>query len=104
MVSLCSLEAGPRDSGGQAIGGTIVERKADSIASFELFKVPPRWLFLRVETKAGVVGWGEPNLEGFSGMNEGKFMLHNARTLAHPFHLTALGLDPRFRLRRAEGG
>ena len=36
------------------------------IATYELFKVPPRWLFLRVETASGVVGWGEPNVEGFS--------------------------------------
>jgi galactonate dehydratase len=28
------------------------------------FLVPPRWLFLRVETDDGVVGWGEPVVEG----------------------------------------
>lgn len=39
---------------------------ADVVAKYELFKVPPRWLFLRVETAAGIVGWGEPNLEGYS--------------------------------------
>ena len=39
---------------------------ADRVKGFELFKVPPRWLFLRVETERGVVGWGEPNLEGWS--------------------------------------
>lgn len=38
----------------------------DSIKAFELFKVPPRWLFLRVETANGIVGWGEPNIEGAS--------------------------------------
>ena len=38
----------------------------DKIASYELFQLPPRWLFLRIETQRGVVGWGEPNLEGFS--------------------------------------
>jgi hypothetical protein len=38
----------------------------DTIKSFELFKVPPRWLFLRVETANGIVGWGEPNIEGYS--------------------------------------
>lgn len=26
--------------------------------------VPPRWLFLRIETDTGVVGWGEPVVEG----------------------------------------
>ena len=34
------------------------------ITKLETFLVPPRWLFLRVETDAGVVGWGEPVLEG----------------------------------------
>ncbi|MDW5596605.1 galactonate dehydratase [Conexibacter stalactiti] len=34
------------------------------IARFETFLVPPRWLFLRVETDEGVVGWGEPVVEG----------------------------------------
>lgn len=30
----------------------------------ETFLVPPRWLFCRVETDEGVVGWGEPVVEG----------------------------------------
>ncbi|MGY4706715.1 galactonate dehydratase [Candidatus Bipolaricaulota sp. J31] len=34
------------------------------IVKYELFPVPPRWLFLRVETDEGLVGWGEPVLEG----------------------------------------
>jgi galactonate dehydratase len=34
------------------------------IARLETFLVPPRWLFLRVETDDGVVGWGEPVVEG----------------------------------------
>lgn len=34
------------------------------IAKMELFKVPPRWLFLKVTTDDGYVGWGEPILEG----------------------------------------
>ncbi|MDR7382482.1 galactonate dehydratase [Promicromonospora iranensis] len=28
------------------------------------FALPPRWLFLRIETDEGIVGWGEPVLEG----------------------------------------
>lgn len=31
---------------------------------FTLYKVPPRWLFLKVDTDAGVFGWGEPIVEG----------------------------------------
>lgn len=34
------------------------------IERYELFPVPPRWLFLRVETAEGLVGWGEPVVEG----------------------------------------
>lgn len=34
------------------------------IVDYELFKVPPRWLFLKIETSDGVAGWGEPILEG----------------------------------------
>ncbi len=34
------------------------------IASLELFKVPPRWLFLKVTTSEGLAGWGEPVVEG----------------------------------------
>jgi len=34
------------------------------IRSLELFKVPPRWLFLKVTTDDGIVGWGEPIVEG----------------------------------------
>src|SRR5690606_5093164 len=34
------------------------------IKSYELFLVPPRWLFLKIETDDGLVGWGEPVIEG----------------------------------------
>ncbi len=34
------------------------------VTSYELFAVPPRWLFLKVETDAGLVGWGEPIVQG----------------------------------------
>jgi len=34
------------------------------IKSFELFRVPPRWLFLKIETDEGIAGWGEPVIEG----------------------------------------
>lgn len=34
------------------------------ITSYELFQVPPRWLFLKIETNEGLVGWGEPVIEG----------------------------------------
>jgi galactonate dehydratase len=34
------------------------------ITSYELFMVPPRWLFLKIETDEGITGWGEPVIEG----------------------------------------
>ncbi|MEM1357455.1 MAG: hypothetical protein AAGF89_04610, partial [Bacteroidota bacterium] len=34
------------------------------VAKVELFKVPPRWLFLKLTTADGHVGWGEPVVEG----------------------------------------
>ncbi|CKI47303.1 galactonate dehydratase [Mycolicibacterium smegmatis] len=34
------------------------------IKSVQTYTVPPRWLFLRIETDEGLVGWGEPVLEG----------------------------------------
>ncbi|MEU4538537.1 galactonate dehydratase [Streptosporangium sp. NPDC023825] len=34
------------------------------IERVETFLVPPRWLFCRVETDEGIVGWGEPVVEG----------------------------------------
>ncbi|ALS76447.1 D-galactonate dehydratase [Planococcus rifietoensis] len=34
------------------------------IISYELFQVPPRWLFLKIETDEGITGWGEPVVEG----------------------------------------
>lgn len=34
------------------------------ITEYELFEVPPRWLFLKLTTSDGTVGWGEPVVEG----------------------------------------
>ncbi|KAI0701056.1 enolase C-terminal domain-like protein [Cytidiella melzeri] len=33
------------------------------IDKIEIFRLPPRWLFIRVETESGIVGWGESSLE-----------------------------------------
>ncbi|MDR3312925.1 MAG: galactonate dehydratase [Oscillospiraceae bacterium] len=41
------------------------------IKTVELFQVPPRWLFLKLTTESGVVGWGEPILEGHADAVEG---------------------------------
>ncbi len=34
------------------------------ITGYELFQVPPRWLFLKITTDEGITGWGEPVIEG----------------------------------------
>ena len=34
------------------------------IRNLELFKVPPRWLFLKITSEDGLSGWGEPVVEG----------------------------------------
>ena len=34
------------------------------ITQIQTYLVPPRWLFLKIETDEGIVGWGEPIIEG----------------------------------------
>ena len=34
------------------------------VTDYELFAVPPRWLLLKLETSNGLVGWGEPIIQG----------------------------------------
>lgn len=34
------------------------------ITQLRTWKVPPRWLFLKIETDSGLAGWGEPVVEG----------------------------------------
>lgn len=40
------------------------ERLPVKITKLTLYQVPPRWLFLKVETDTGPCGWGEPVVEG----------------------------------------
>ena len=54
------------------------------IAKLELFKVPPRWLFLKMTTDDGLVGWGEPVwvvLLICKGLNFTFFQDHEADTV-----------------------
>lgn len=41
------------------------------IASIEYFRVPPRWLFVKIADEDGNVGWGEASLEGHTQAVEG---------------------------------
>lgn len=57
------------------------------ITALQTFLVPPRWLFLKIETDAGVSGWGEPVIEG------------RARTVeaaVRELETYLVGKDPRF--------
>jgi len=46
------------------------------IARIETFRVPPRWMFVRIETDDGVVGWGEPVVEGQAEVVEAAVHAH----------------------------
>lgn len=41
------------------------------IKSMEYFRVPPRWLFVKITDEEGNVGWGEASLEGHTEAVEG---------------------------------
>ncbi|KAF2850394.1 mandelate racemase/muconate lactonizing protein-like protein [Plenodomus tracheiphilus IPT5] len=41
------------------------------IASIEYFRVPPRWLFVKITDEEGNFGWGEASLEGHTQAVEG---------------------------------
>lgn len=45
--------------------------KMGKIATMEYFRVPPRWLFVKITDEAGNVGWGEASLEGHTQAVEG---------------------------------
>ncbi|MFF5047564.1 galactonate dehydratase [[Kitasatospora] papulosa] len=55
------------------------------ISRIETFAVPPRWLLCRVETDDGVVGWGEPVVEGRAS---------TVRTAVHELSELLVGQDP----------
>lgn len=45
-----------------------------TIAKFEVFRVFPRWVIVRLESSDGIVGWGEATLEGHCEAVEGSLM------------------------------
>jgi galactonate dehydratase len=55
------------------------------IVAVETFLAPPRWLFCRVETDEGIVGWGEPVVEGRA---------ETVRAAVHELTEHLLGQDP----------
>lgn len=55
------------------------------ITGFETFIVPPRWLFLKIETDEGICGWGEPVVEGKA---------HTVQTAVEEMMDFLIGQDP----------
>ena len=47
----------------------LIEYRVDPCSQY--FRVLPRWLFVRVETANGLVGWGEASLEAHTEAVEG---------------------------------
>ncbi|EIM88892.1 enolase C-terminal domain-like protein [Stereum hirsutum FP-91666 SS1] len=45
--------------------------RSSFISNIEVFRLPPRWLFARVQTTDNYTGWGESTLEGHSEAVEG---------------------------------
>src|SRR5712671_2567505 len=58
------------------------------LSRIESFRVPPRWLFLRIESDSGAVGWGEASLEGHAEAVEGAIASLRDRMIgADPFRI-----------------
>jgi galactonate dehydratase len=55
------------------------------ITAFKTFRVAPRWMFLKLETDEGLVGWGEPVIEGRAKTVE---------AAVHELCATLVGRDP----------
>ena len=53
------------------------------IDRMESFFVPPRWLFVRVESADGAVGWGEASLEGYAEAVDGAMEALRDRFIGH---------------------
>lgn len=55
------------------------------ITKMNLYTVPPRWLFLEIETDEGITGWGEPVVEGRAAI---------VKTAVEDFSNYLIGKDP----------
>ncbi len=56
------------------------------ITKLTTYRIPPRWMLLKIETDEGVVGWGEPVIEGKA---------RTVETAVHEFSQYLIGQDPR---------
>jgi galactonate dehydratase len=69
------------------------------IKEIEYFRVPPRWIFVKITDSDGKTGWGEASLEGNSEAVEGcldtfreRFVGAEAKWVLSPSPLNLLGL------------
>ena len=56
------------------------------ITKLTTYRVPPRWMLLKIETDEGIVGWGEPVIEGRA---------RTVETAVAEFSELLIGQDPR---------
>jgi galactonate dehydratase len=56
------------------------------ITKLTTYRIPPRWMLLKIETDEGIVGWGEPVIEGKA---------RTVETAVHEFSQYLVGQDPR---------
>jgi galactonate dehydratase len=56
------------------------------ITKLTTYRVAPRWMFLKVETDAGITGWGEPVIEGRA---------RSVEAAVHELSYMLVGQDPR---------
>ena len=61
----------------------MTEPMSLKIDRIESFFVPPRWLFVRVESADGAVGWGEASLEGYAEAVDGAVEALRDRFVGH---------------------
>ncbi|MGL4861379.1 MAG: galactonate dehydratase [Enterobacteriaceae bacterium] len=55
------------------------------ITKVTTYRLPPRWLFLKIDTDEGVIGWGEPVIEGRA---------RTVETAVHELSEYIIGKDP----------
>ncbi len=56
------------------------------ITKLTTYRIPPRWMLLKIETDEGIVGWGEPVIEGKA---------RSVETAVEEFGHYLIGQDPR---------
>jgi galactonate dehydratase len=86
VIGLSALAAGAQAAVQASAQAAISPKDNLKITKLETFLVKPRWLFLKMHTNAGIVGLGEPILEG------------RAKTCAEAVHEMEpylIGKDPR---------